>query len=126
LAIGSVCSKKAYSPDLKKHMYLSKEKHLWKQLPHLAHCFPGRFQLVFERSTSCYSKFSRWKRLILLQIHQFSLVGETHVSLEGNPSVLEAQARSTLFLCENWVSFWKKSFLKISSFKVEIGTFCCK
>jgi hypothetical protein len=28
LAIGSVCSKKAYSPDLKKHMYLSKEKHL--------------------------------------------------------------------------------------------------
>jgi hypothetical protein len=26
-------------------------------------------------------KFSRWKRLILLQIQQFSLVEETHVSL---------------------------------------------
>jgi hypothetical protein len=54
-----------------------------------------------ERSTSCKSHFSRWKRLILLQIQQFSLVKETHVSLEGNPSVLEAETKSILFLCFN-------------------------
>jgi hypothetical protein len=43
-------------------------------------------QKVFERSTSYKPKFSRWKRVILLQIHQFILLEEAHVSLEGNPS----------------------------------------
>jgi hypothetical protein len=49
---GSFYSKKAYSAELKKHLYLSEENHLFKKLQHQAHCFPVRTELVFDRNTS--------------------------------------------------------------------------
>jgi hypothetical protein len=38
------------SAELKKHMYLSLEKHLCQMLQILAHCFHVRIDLVFERN----------------------------------------------------------------------------
>jgi hypothetical protein len=54
----SFCSKYAYSAELKKSLYLSKESHLCYKLQRLAHCFHVRIELVFERNTSCISQFS--------------------------------------------------------------------
>jgi hypothetical protein len=45
-------SEQAYSTELKKCMYLLKETHVWSKKDHLAHCFPVRVELVFERNTS--------------------------------------------------------------------------
>jgi hypothetical protein len=39
------------------------------------------------------------------------LVEETHVSLQRQPFVLEVEACSTWFPCENCVRFWKEFFL---------------
>jgi hypothetical protein len=38
------------SAELTKHIYLSKETHLLEYQEHLAHCFPVRIELVFERN----------------------------------------------------------------------------
>jgi hypothetical protein len=40
--------------------------------------------------------------------------------------MIEAAASSTLLLCENWVRFWKKYFLQILVFIVEIGCVCSR
>jgi hypothetical protein len=50
---------KAYSADLKKHMYLWKEYHLCWKLEHIVHCLPVRIEIVFERNTACQWGFSR-------------------------------------------------------------------
>jgi len=50
----------------------------------------------------------------------FSRIEETPISLERKPYVLEEGACSTLFPCENWVSFWKEYFRQIIVFKVAI------
>jgi hypothetical protein len=36
--------------------------------------------------------------------------------------MLEAEASSVLFLCENWDSLWKENALQLKFFKVEIGS----
>jgi hypothetical protein len=46
-----------------------------------------------------------WRKVHFVPNKIFSLVKETHVTLERKPSLLEAAASSTLFFCENWVSF---------------------
>jgi hypothetical protein len=61
----SVSSKCAYSDWVMKHMYLSKENHVCKNLDHLAHCLPVRIQLVIERDTSCNLGVSS-QRFVLL------------------------------------------------------------
>jgi hypothetical protein len=61
-------------------------------------------------------------RLFLLQIGLFCYGGEKHVSLERKSSLLEAWASSTLFPCENSISYWQEHFLQITIFKVEKGT----
>jgi hypothetical protein len=38
--------------------------------------------------------------------------------------MLDAAAYSTMFLYENWLSFWKEYFLVIIIFMVEGGSFC--
>jgi hypothetical protein len=50
--IGSVFSKWDYSVELNKHMYLSKGKHLFWKLHHLAHSFPLRVDLAFKEMLS--------------------------------------------------------------------------
>jgi hypothetical protein len=45
--------------------------------------------------------FEAGERLILFQIGIFSSIEETHVSLQGKPSVLEAGTYISLFPCEN-------------------------
>jgi hypothetical protein len=51
-----------------KHIYLFKETHLSQNQMHLAHYLPLRFELVFERNTSCNQCFQGGERLILFQI----------------------------------------------------------
>jgi hypothetical protein len=67
----------------------------------LAHGFPVRIGLVFEKNTSCKSKILTWNRLILFQIGLISSVEEIHVSLERQTCLLEADTNSTWFPCEN-------------------------
>jgi len=62
----------------------------------------------FERNTSCKSEFSRWRKAHLIQIGLFSYDEEKHASLEKKPFVLDAGATSTLFSCENTLSFLKE------------------
>jgi hypothetical protein len=111
MEIGSICSKKVYSAELKKHMYLSKENHLCYMLQHLVHCFPVSVQSVFERNTSCNLGLQDEDRFSLFQIDLFSWIEETEVSLQRKPSMVEAAASSTLFPCYNWVSFSNKNVL---------------
>jgi hypothetical protein len=53
-------------------MYLSKENHPYKKLEPVAHIFPVRIELVFERNISCNIGVSGGDRLCLLQIELFS------------------------------------------------------
>jgi hypothetical protein len=53
--------------------------------------------------------FPGGERLILFLVGLFSLVEETHVSLEKNPFILDSGASGTLFSCENFVSFGKST-----------------
>jgi hypothetical protein len=46
--IGSVSSKLAYSAELKKHMFHSKDNHLFKKQEHVEHCFLVRTELVLR------------------------------------------------------------------------------
>jgi hypothetical protein len=67
----------------------------------LAHCFPLRIELVFERNISHKSSCSRWGKAHFVRIDLFSLVEETHVPLQKTQPVLESGASSTLLPCEN-------------------------
>jgi hypothetical protein len=40
---------------VEKNRKVSKEKNLCEKHAHLAHCFPVRVEVVFERDTSCKS-----------------------------------------------------------------------
>jgi hypothetical protein len=60
---------------------------------------PGENLPVVGRDTSCHTGFQGRKRVIFFQISLFSLIEETHVSLQRNLSVLEAGASNTLFHC---------------------------
>jgi hypothetical protein len=71
-------------------------------------------------------RFQGKERVILLQIGLFSRVDKTHVSLKRKPSMLQAAAFSTWFVCENCVSFSKEYFWQIIVFKVEKGSFNSK
>ena len=57
--------------------------------------------IVFGRKTPANHTFQDGQSLILWQIDLFPEGDVTHVPLEGNPSVLEAEASNILFVCEN-------------------------
>jgi hypothetical protein len=57
------CFKQAFSSELKTYMYLSKGKHLYQNVEHLAHYFPWTIKLYFERNTSWNLGFSRWREV---------------------------------------------------------------
>jgi hypothetical protein len=76
----------------------------------------GSFRMVYL----CKLGASGGERVCLLQIVLFSRVEGTHISLERTKSVVKEGPSSTLFTCENWVSFWREYFLQIIVFKVEI------
>jgi hypothetical protein len=61
-----------------------------------------------------------------MEIGSFSWVEEIHESHEGQPSVLDAGSSSTVFQCENWVSFSEYYFMQIKILMVEKGSFCSK
>jgi hypothetical protein len=108
------------------------------------HVFFQRTPSILEATTSttlfpCENWVSYWKEyFVQIRIFKvekssfcstwklFSFSEETHVSLEGKPSVLEAEASSTLFPCENWVSNWKEYFMHLRCFKVVINSVCSK
>jgi hypothetical protein len=81
---GSLCSKWAYSVELKRHLYIYEETQLWWSEEHLVHCFPVRIELVFERNTSYNYVFQGQIRLCFLQIELFNLVEETRVFPKKN------------------------------------------
>jgi hypothetical protein len=62
-------------------------------------------ELVFERKIGCQTGISKLKTHILFHIGLCSWVEETHVSLERKPLTLEGGEFTTLFPCENRVSF---------------------
>jgi hypothetical protein len=75
----SFCSKEAYSAEMKKHMYLSKENHLCWYMQHLAHYASVRIEGVFEKNTSCKTEFSKWRKAHFLPHWSISCADETHV-----------------------------------------------
>jgi hypothetical protein len=62
----------------------------------LKEIFPGNYS------------FQGGKRLNFVQILLYTYVDKPHVSLEREPFAIEAAASSTLFPCENSVSFSKE------------------
>jgi hypothetical protein len=64
--------------------------------------------------------------LSLFQIGLFSRHEETQLSVQRQPSVVEAGSSRTVFPWENSDSFGKEYFLKIIVLKVEIGSVCSK
>jgi hypothetical protein len=112
----SIWSKWAYSANLKKHMYLSKEKHLSYKQEHLACSLHVRIELVFERNTACLLGFSRVEMYIFFQKGLFRWMVETHDSFQRKTCRLECRASSSCFPWE--VSeFFKGIFLLIRVFK---------
>jgi hypothetical protein len=73
-------SKQAYSAELKKHMYLLKESHVYKKQKHLAPCFPVSILLTFEWNLTAYQGFQVGEPLILFQIGLFTEL-KTHIYL---------------------------------------------
>jgi hypothetical protein len=80
---------------------------------------------------SCENWASFWKKF-LLKIIVFKMekawfapnwVEEAHGYLERKPSVLEAVESRILFLCENWLSFWKEYFLQLKCFRRKYALF---
>jgi hypothetical protein len=49
---GTICFELAHPDELMKYMDLSTENHLCSKQEHLAHCFPVRIELIFDRTTS--------------------------------------------------------------------------
>jgi hypothetical protein len=97
--IACVGQKEAYSSQLKKHMYVSKENHLCYKQEHQAHCFTFRIELVFQEMHPTTWLFQSGDRLFLLQFGLYSFTEETQVSRPRTPSVLEAS--NTLLPCGN-------------------------
>jgi hypothetical protein len=110
--VGSVCSKLAYSADLKKHTCLSKDNP--SRLENGAGSTLLSFQnwLTFERNTSWKLCFSMLRKALFVPNRPIQQVDETHISFERNSFLIEAVASSTIFPCENWVRFSKESSSK--------------
>jgi hypothetical protein len=70
------------------------------ELQHLAHCLYVTTELLLTGILPANHSFSDAEMLSFLQ-RLFSFDEETHVSLNRKPDVLEAEASSKLFLCEN-------------------------
>jgi hypothetical protein len=94
---------KDFSGELKKHVSFQRKPSVLEGL-HLEHYFPGELSLFLEKIFPANQVF-KWRRLILLHILLFICIGETHLSLQGKPSMLEVAASSTLLPCDNGVSF---------------------
>jgi hypothetical protein len=116
--IGSVSSKQAYSAELKKHMYLSKENHLCLKVQQQAHRFPVRTELVFERSTSCNSEFSRWLKDNFVPNRPFQLSWRNTCIRPMNTICVRSDSIYHLTSLWNFVSFWMEFFLQLWYFKV--------
>jgi hypothetical protein len=95
-------------------MYISNESHLHFKQEHLGHCFPVRTELICEMKSIWKSELSRWRKSHFVPnwLIQLTWKKKPQVSLQGKPCVLGAGASSTLFLCNNWVSFWKNTSFK--------------
>jgi hypothetical protein len=120
--LGSVCSKKLYSAQLKIHMYHSKET-------------------ISVRSCTTYhivalGEFSFWWKYFLLirfdkealhflPIRPLKHSWRTTCIMQRKSSILEVATSSTLFSLQNWVSFLKWYFLQLMFFKVEVSS-CSK
>jgi hypothetical protein len=68
-------------------------------------------------------EFSRWRKAHFVPYRPIQLSCRNTCVSPQKPSVLEAAPSSTLFPCENWVSFWMEFFLQIIVFKVGKGSF---
>jgi hypothetical protein len=62
-------------------MYLSKENNLCLNLHHVAHSFPVRIGLGFEKNTYCSLGVSRWRLALLAPNSPSGLIKKTHISL---------------------------------------------
>jgi hypothetical protein len=84
--------------------------------------FPCVNWVSFEKNTSCLLGASRWRKAVFAPTRPIQLRWKTHVSLQREPSILEAGESSTLFPCEISVCFWKEYFFNLvaSSYKQDI------
>jgi hypothetical protein len=89
-------------------------------------CFTLRIELVFEWMVPASQCFQGVEMYIFVQVGLLIWVEETHLSVKEKSSILEGGACSTLYLCENWASFWKEYCLPIRVFKGYKLTFCSK
>jgi hypothetical protein len=86
-------------------MYLYKGTHVCQKLQHQAYGLPVRIEVVFEGKLPANHSFKGGDWLCFLQLGLFRQVEVKHVSLERNPSVVEAGASRTFFTFENQVKF---------------------
>ena len=77
----------AYSAELKKHMYVSRQNNICEKLKHLEPCCPVRIVLVFEWNTSCKTPFSECRKAHFVPNRPLSWVEEAQVSLERKSSL---------------------------------------
>jgi hypothetical protein len=56
-------------------MYQQAEKHLCEKKDHLAHCFPVRIEVDFERKMSCYVGYLRWRMALIVPNKPIQLRG---------------------------------------------------
>jgi hypothetical protein len=67
MALGCLCSKEAYSVELKKHIF-SKEIHFCQRQEQLENSFPVRIQVVLKGILPANHSFQGREKLILFQI----------------------------------------------------------
>jgi hypothetical protein len=84
-----------------------------------AHCFPMRIEFPFERNAAYLSWFLNVRNITFMQNSSIQVKGRSSVSFVRKQSMLEAGGSSTLFPCENWVSFWKEYCLPLWVLKHE-------
>jgi hypothetical protein len=93
---------------------------------YLAHCFPMRIELPFERNIAYHSFFSIVRNITFVQNNSFQVKWISTASLVKQPSMLEAGESSTLFPYVNWVNFSKEYWLPLRVFKCEGHYLCVK
>jgi hypothetical protein len=128
----SFCPKQAFSLELKKHLYLSKENHLYMHLQHLAHYFPVRMEVVFDKKYLQQNGVFKVEKGSLRYMRSIQLIcRNTRISTKKLP-MLHPVVSSPLFHCESWNSVWKEYCLQNQSFQggeklilIEIGLFSC-
>jgi hypothetical protein len=99
------CVQKALLAEREKQVYLLEENHQCSKQQCLAHCFPKRIHLSFEKNTAYLSGFSSIRIITIVQIPTFKCKEEALYLQEGNHLCSKQNGIFVCFLMRTEVTF---------------------